>query len=445
MNNLSVMLLNLFRHDGVRLYGSNLVYLFCERAIAFIFGFVVGVYVARKLGPDSYGLLNYAVSLSSIFGVIMTFGLESVMVRELVSRPAERAEILGTGAALKLGGFLLMLLALGVYLGITRPPWRTGLLIAVISGGYLFQILQVLEFYFQAEVRSKYVSFSKVFSLVIYCGVRLGLVLWGAELVWFAVAEALNMLCISCGYLWFYRRCGNRVKSWRFSYAAAWRMLKSGWPFYLSSAAIVIYMRIDQVIIKSFLGNAEVGLYSIAVRLVELFYFIPVIGCASVLPALIRAKERSESLYERRLSGLFGAMFYAGLLCVGVCWLGSYLVKWVYGSDYAGAAGLLRSYSWVLLFIFTSQPLAQWYIVEGTQRYALLFAVGTALLNAGLNVVLIKLSGVYGAVFATLGAYLLILLLGLFLPGTHKVTRLRLSSPWRIILLCRDGLRGILQ
>ena len=98
----------------------------------------------------------------------------------------------------------------------------------------------------------------------------------------------------------------------------------------------------------------------------------------------------------------------------------------------------------MLLFIFTSQPLAQWYIVEGMQRYALLFALGTALLNIGLNLLLIRFYGVYGAVSATLGSYLLILLFGLLLPGTNKVTYLRISAPWRIISFCRDGLRGIL-
>ena len=166
MRNLFETLLNFFRHGGVRLYGSNIVYLFSERAIAFIFGFAVGVYVARELGADAYGLLTYAVSLSSIFGVIMTFGLESVMVRELVSRPAERDEILGTGAWLKAGGFLLMQLILALYIVITRPPLRTGLLIMIISSGYLFQILQVLEFYFalhnlQAEALHHFYAPSK--------------------------------------------------------------------------------------------------------------------------------------------------------------------------------------------------------------------------------------------------------------------------------------------
>ena len=103
------------------------------------------------------------------------------MVRELVSRPAERDEILGTGAWLKAGGFLLMQLILALYIVITRPPLRTGLLIMIISSGYLFQILQVLEFYFQAEVCSKYISLSKLFSLTIYCSLRFVLILCGAD------------------------------------------------------------------------------------------------------------------------------------------------------------------------------------------------------------------------------------------------------------------------
>lgn len=444
MKKLSGTLLTWFRHEGFRLYGGNILYLFSERAVAFIFGFVVGVYVARGLGPERYGLLSYAVSLTSIFGVIMTFGLESVMVRELVSRPSDRGVILGSGAMLKLCGFVLMQAALWLYLFFLRPPLSTGLLIVVISGGYLFQILQVLDFYFQSEVKSKYVSFAKVLSLLFYCMLRFLLILLGADLLWFALAEALNMAVTGLWYLYYYLRIGGSIAGWRFSLREACGLLRMGWPFYLSSAAIILYMRADQIIIKSLAGDTELGLYSIAVRLVELFYFIPVLSCASLLPALLRARSRSEELYRNRLALLFGVMFYLGLGCVLLCIAGSYLVKYVYGMEYAGAASLLRSYSWVLLFVFTSQPLAQWYIVNGTQSYALLFALCTAVLNIFLNYLLVGGLGVSGAVYAALLSYFLVLLLGLCIPGTRFVTWQRLTSPYCLYRLWRTG-GGILR
>lgn len=435
----------LLNHAGIRLYGGNLLYLYSERIIAFFFSFAVGIYVARYLGPERYGLLTYALSLSSILGVLMTFGLESVMARELVSRPSERDLILGSGAGLKLAGFILLLLLQVFFLLLSGTPWESGVLVLIITSGYLFQTFQVLEYYFQSEVKSKYVSLSKIFSLLIYCILRIVLLVTGADLLWFALAEALNMLCVSLGYLYYYRVIGLRVSGWRFSLSEALRLLKCGYLFYLSSIAIVIYMRIDQVLLKDLLGSFELGLYSVSVRLVEIFYFIPVLSCASVLPSLIRAKERSEKEYLLRLEGLFGLMFYAGLFCVGLCFAGSFVVEKFYGAAYAGVDNLLRSYSWLLLFIFTSQPLAQWYIVNGTQRYGLFFAFFTALLNISLNFLLISMFGLYGAVSASLLSYFLVFLLGLCLSGTRQVMLLRLLAPLRLLYSWREILGGILR
>ena len=60
------------------------------------FGLLIGVWVARYLGPEKFGLLNYAIAFVSLFNVFATLGLNNIVVRELVRKPSEKGEILGT-------------------------------------------------------------------------------------------------------------------------------------------------------------------------------------------------------------------------------------------------------------------------------------------------------------------------------------------------------------
>lgn len=142
------------KHDGLKVYGANAAWLFAEKIFRMAIGFTVGIYIARQLGPAQYGLLNYAISFVGIFSVIAGLGLDSIVIRELVKYPEKRNKILGSTFVMKLAGFILMLAGIGIALYFSSNDHSTNLIILVIAAGYLFQIFQTIDFYFQSQVLS---------------------------------------------------------------------------------------------------------------------------------------------------------------------------------------------------------------------------------------------------------------------------------------------------
>ena len=96
------------QHPGIRKYFTNTSWLLVERILRMGVSFFVGVYVVRYLGPEKYGLLSYAMSLVLLFATIASFGLNEILVRELLQDKTQRKELLSTAFFLKTVGFLMM-------------------------------------------------------------------------------------------------------------------------------------------------------------------------------------------------------------------------------------------------------------------------------------------------------------------------------------------------
>src|SRR5258708_479415 len=141
----------------LRKYVENAFWLIFEKGFSLFVGMVVGIYVARYLKPESYGLLNYSISFVGIFSIFSTLGMDQIIVRELAQRPGNRDDLLGTGFILKLCGscFLLMLM-LFVLMFMNHEPF-TNTLILIIAGAEIFKSFEVINYFYQSQIQSKYV------------------------------------------------------------------------------------------------------------------------------------------------------------------------------------------------------------------------------------------------------------------------------------------------
>lgn len=379
-----------------------------ERVLRMGVALLVGVYVARYLGPERFGLLSYATSFVGLFTALATLGLEGIVVRELVKGPDRSDEILGTAFVLKLTGALLMWGCIAIGVQFTTNDGFTNLLIAIIAFGVLFQSFNVIDFHFQASVRSKYAVRAQVGQLIISSIVKIALVWMKASLLWFAMASVLDAICLATGLTWIYYLKSGRILAWRWRWRweGAKNLLKDSWPLIFSGLAISIYMKIDQVMIKEMLGAEQVGLYAAAVKLSEAWYFVPMAITSSVFPAIINAKKQSEELYYQRLQKLYDLMVW---LAVAIALPTTFLAPWVigvlYGEAFLLAAGVLSIHVWAGVFVFLGVASGKWLLTENLQIF---FAINTsigAIINIILNYILIKNVGVKGAAISTLISY----------------------------------------
>ncbi len=413
-------------------YIHNIGWIVSEKAVSLGLGFVATVLVARYLGPDHFGTLAYATSLVALFGISGHLGLHGLVVRELVKKPALRGETLGTTAILKffgvLAGYLLLLLYSAAYEGTDTVRFS---LIAIAGAALLFTPIDVVDYWFNALVQARYVSIARLSAQLAFVGLTLLFVFRGADVGMFAIPYLLQAIVAAIVLLLLFRAKANiRLSAWRFDGQHARELLKQGWVIYLASFFAVIYLKIDQVMLRWLAESSEVGVYAVAARLSEVWYFIPGAIVASVFPKLIELRQSDEASFTHRLQQLFDSLAVLGMaIAILVTLLAPWLIPWIFGADYAGSAEILVIHTWASVFIFMRAALSRWILIENALYFSLLTQGLGAFSNVALNYVLIPVYGGQGAAWATLVSYSVASFFAVFLyPRTRPVFWLMLNA-----------------
>nr|WP_290443804.1 flippase [Halomonas sp. Mc5H-6] len=398
---------SLKEHGGFRRYAANTSWMMCEKILRMFVGLFVGIWVARYLGPEQFGLLSYAQSFVFLFTAIATLGLDGIVVRELVKDQSRRDELLGTAFGLKFIGAFLILPVLWLAVQITSNDSYTNLLVFIIASATIFQSFNVIDFYYQARVKSKYVALANGVALGTSSAIKIALILNEAPLIAFAIMVTFDAFILSLGLIFFYITSSRkRLLGWKFSAVTAKQLLKDSWPLILSGLVISVYMKIDQVMIKEMLNADAVGQYAAAVRLSEAWYFIPMVIANSLFPAVINAKKNSEELYLQRLQRLYTLMVWIAIgIALPMTFLSDWLITLLYGLEYQKTAGVLMMHVWAGLFVFLGVASGKWLLNENLQLYSMFNTSVGAIANVGLNLFFISYFGVYGAAVATLISY----------------------------------------
>jgi O-antigen/teichoic acid export membrane protein len=412
-----------------RKYFANTGWLFFERILRMVIALFVGVYVARYLGPSNYGLLSYAGSFVGLFSAIATVGLDKIVVRDLVNDKEKRDELLGTAFALKIVGFILLLGLLAVAVRFTTNDSFTNLLILIIVSATFFQSFNVIDFYFQSRVLSKYVVHAQIISGILAAIIKLLLIYLRIELIYFAAVMVVESVILATGLITVYVKQKQNIFNWRIKFDLAKRLLRDSWPLILSGVAVSIYMRIDQVMIKEMIDTCAVGNYAVAVRLSEAWYFIPMAITSSVFPAIINAKKVSEKLYYGRLQKLYALMTWLAIgIALPTTFLADDIIRLLFGVQYQDAAGVLVIYIWAGVFVFLGVASSQYLIAENYTRISFFRTFIGAIVNVILNIILIPKYGINGAAMATLISYFVSVFSIILIPKTYKNSVLMLKS-----------------
>lgn len=425
-------------HQGVRRYGKSTSWFFAAKVFQLVVGLLVSVWVARYLGPKNYGLLSYTQAFVGLFSAFATLGLEGILVRELVKNEKKRDELLGTAFWLRFIGALLMIGLIAIVVQFTSNDQYTNILIFIVAGATIFQAFNVIDFYFQAKVLGKYSALATIISLFISSIVRIILILQKASLIAFAWVIVFDSVTLAFGYLYFYLKStatNHHHFRFKFNKSTAVSLLKDSWPLILSSIAITIYMRIDQVMLQSMLGNEAVGQYSAAVRISEAWYFIPTVITSSLFPAIINAKKKSEELYYARLQRLYDLMVWMAIaIALPMTFLSDWVINLLYGSAYSQAGSVLMIHIWAGVNVAVGTAWSKWILNENKQLIALYAHLLGAFLNIFFNFYLIDLYGIKGAALATLLSSFISALFSysLYKPKISYSMFLKSLQVWRI-------------
>ena len=390
------------KQSDFRKYFTNTSWLLTERIIRMGVLFFVGVYVARYLGPERYGLLSYSNSLVGIFTSIALLGLDGIVVRELVKKPENRDKILGTSFLLKVMGTLLMWLIILITLFFTNNDLLTNLLIAVIAFSVIFQAFNVIEFNFQAEVKLKYVVHAQLVQLLVTSVTKIILVVQELPLIWFASAFCLDAIILAVGLIYTYSYKRERIFFWQWDSKYAKALLLESWPLMFSYMSYLIYAKIDRVMIKEMMDEYSVGIYSAAYVLYEAPLFISLMIAKSIYPLLVQYyhdnKDKLFNFYTI-LSSYMTLLSYMIVLFFYI--FHEELIQLTFGDDYKNSSRILVLLSFGLIPLFNAFLRSSYITISGNQKIILYTSLFSSIFNVILNYFLINEFGVQGAVYST--------------------------------------------
>lgn len=364
-----------------------------------IFGGVfVGVLVARYLGPASYGLMSYVISYVALFSVLSSFGLDHIEIRDLAKHPNDRDLILGTAFLLRLCFCLVAIALIAGTVLVFESDRFTLLMIVLYSGTLLFGSMNVVRNYFTAILENKHVVRIELTRTLFGAGLKILLLFLRCDLKWFILAFALDPVWLGLGYAYSYRRQVASFRGWRFSRLSAGRLVAASFPLLLSGTAVIVYQRINEVMLRHLIDSEAVGQFSVAARIADLAIFLPMIIAQTATPALARLHQRDLSTYLVRRQEFMDLMAWSGLaMAVLIAMMARPVVLILFGDSYEPAIGVLQILAWkaVLMALFAAS--GQVIIVEGLQAYAAIRNLAGCAVSVGLNFLWIPLWGEQGS------------------------------------------------
>lgn len=398
--------------EGFKKYFHNTSWMVFAKIISFTISLLTVAYVARYLGPENLGKLSYAQSFVAIFSVIATLGIDEILMRDIVAHPEKEDVLLGTAFISKLffGTIAITVSIISAFLFENDTILIT--LIAITSLSLIFQPINILSTFFNAKVQSKYNAHVAIITAFLIPSLKLLIIFLDKGVIFFASLLILEMFVTSMYSIVVYTKfLKQSFHSWKFSMEIFASLISRSWPLLLVSLSGYIYGRIDQIMIQQFIDTTAVGLYDVAVRLTEILGFFPGVLIGSLFPAIVSAHIRDAQEYKKRFTTLIKlCLLISSFLVLATFILSPIIVGILFGAQYQESSSILRIYIWSNIGMVAIVLMQRYFLIENKNMQYLFFSVFGAISNIILNMMLIPTYGMYGAAYATLMTFTLVII-----------------------------------
>jgi O-antigen/teichoic acid export membrane protein len=356
--------------------------------------------------------------------------MENIEIREMSKRDADTNVILGTAFRIKLIlALITMVLVIGTAI-IFEADRFTVAMIALYSLSIILDRFTVIRNYFTSIVWNEYIVKTEISRTVIGAAIKIALLLLKAPLWAFIAATVFDVALLSAGYVMAYRSKIGAMSLWRYDGAVAKYLLKQSFPLLLSGAAIVVYQRIDQVMIGNMIDKAAVGQFSVATRFVEILIFVPTIIAQVVTPVLVKEKERNYDSYLSKSQLFMNVMVWLSIVISVLFSVISYwVVIWTFGDEYILSVPVLRVMSFKTVCTALFAMSGQMMIVEHIHSLAVVRNIVGSIVCVTLNLLLLPEFGIIGAAYvAVISMFVSGFFVHIFIPKYHYILRMQTIS-----------------
>lgn len=416
--------------DTKKQISQNIFWALLAKVVSMSSSLLVGILVARYLGPQQYGLMNYVVSFVSIFTILATFGLDNIEIRELSKNIDSRNEILGTTFIARSVFSVASILIVNSISLICESDSQTIILLAIYSLSLALTPFDAIRNYFTSIVKNEYVSKVSIYRVILSSILKIVLLLVKAPLIFFVVSLVIDALFGAQGYLSSYKHKIGKIKEWKFNIDIAKYLIPEAFPLLLSGAAAYIFLRIDQVMIGNMLDKESVGYFSVASKFVEILIFIPSILISTITPLLIRLKKSDTVLYYQRAQVFLNITVWLSVcMSVAFCFLSPIIIKWTFGPQYLAAIPILQILSFKVIPVSLNVISGQILIIDGKQDLFVLRSLSGCICCVLFNYIFIPKFGLSSVAYiAILTQVIAGFIIHIFIPKYRYVFNMQIKS-----------------
>lgn len=381
---------------------KNASWIIICRVIQALLALAISMITARYLGPSNYGLLNYAISITTFVLPIMKLGITSVLVQEFISEPKKEGEILGTSLVLCFISAVICIVGINSFVRISSANEQDTIIVCTLYSSILiFQVFENINYWFQAKLLAKYSSIVALVAYGIVSAYKIYLLITQKNIYWFSLANTLDYLIIAIGLLFIYKWKGKQRLY--FCKTRAKKILSISKYYIISDLMIVIFAQTDRIMLKAMINNEATGYYSAAITCAGMTQFVFAAIIDSMRPTILEGKKISEESYQRNLARLFSIIIYLSLTQSTVMTvLAPIIIRILYGTQYSASVSALQIVVWYTTFSYLGAARNIWILAEEKQKYLWEINLFGALANILLNALLIPIIGINGAALASL-------------------------------------------
>lgn len=365
---------------------------------------LVGIWIVRYFGPEYFGKFNYVNAWLTLMAAMIPLGTESIIVSELVKDSDNKDTILSTSFVLYFFTGLIFTLLSIAFVIISKPnDLEIFSLIWILSIPYFLRCLTVPRYFYESNLSIKRIVLIENAYLIVFTFIKIYFLIFSYPFIYFIWSFSLEGIFISLTVFISYNFKKLSIKFKYFSWIRTKSIIVSSFSLFLSSLAIILYMKVDQIMIGNMLGNKELGYYSVAVRLSELWYFLPMAVSNSFYPLLIKLYQDDKFKYWYELQRLHTILFLLSfIVALTVQIFADYGILLLYGDKFSASADVLKLHVWSGIFVFLGMAGSNHFVINNIQKYSFFKSLVGLITNIGLNFFLIPLLGIIGAAIATL-------------------------------------------
>lgn len=428
--------------------GENVLFSIVDKFIPFAFSMLVSIAAARYLGVTEYGRYTFFGVVYTFVNSFASFGMQQVVTKECATDENKQKLVLYSAIIVAFGAGIITELGVMVLQLITDfLSWFEVVVLGIMC---FFNIGQVFYYYMTAVYQLKYIVKIKNILIILFAILYILLIISNASVEWFILAYVIKESGIlSASFLaYILSNEHNRIKSLSIYIGEIPNVIKKlirlCLPLLLGGLSVTIYMKVDQVMIKSMLGEEQLGIYSVGIKLVDAFFFIPQAVTTGLLPYFAKQYIEKQTLFWTRyeqFASVLNLVAYMYVIVMAV--LGKWMIHFLYGEEYAEAYRILIVTIWTVIPVCMGCVRGIYFSIMEYSGWSFFFSIVAAVMNMLLNYLMIPVFGAWGAAIASVISYWVQgVMLTFISPKLRHMSKVQWKSLYGFIFLMKNRGKG---